>query len=220
MHAPNRQAREVHSGHYARPPTPLPSPRLVVVSDDVCIKLLRLDAATCQSEALRAYSAAATFRELIPGFGVSQATPYAAFNLRPRGPTKRRGTEWQWIWRRTRDFDCSSLLFAHREARAPIERRRTDAILPQRRWTCVLRSSTREFLASEAMAALGVPTTRALSLVASKSETVQRPWYRNASTDIAIGMHKPVKHGGDLMRSEATAITTRVATSFSTCWAD
>jgi uncharacterized protein YdiU (UPF0061 family) len=31
----------------------------------------------------------------------------------------------------------------------------------------VLRSSLREYVASEAMAALGVPTTRALSLVAT-----------------------------------------------------
>jgi uncharacterized protein YdiU (UPF0061 family) len=41
----------------------------------------------------------------------------------------------------------------------------------------VLRSSVREFLASEAMHALGVPTTRALSLVVSRSETVRRSWY-------------------------------------------
>ena len=40
----------------------------------------------------------------------------------------------------------------------------------------VLRSSLREFVASEAMHALGVPTTRALSLVASASESVRRPW--------------------------------------------
>jgi hypothetical protein len=45
----------------------------------------------------------------------------------------------------------------------------------------VLRSSVREFVASEAMAALGVPTTRALSLVASAHDTVARPWYSNQS---------------------------------------
>merc|ERR1719454_529419 len=43
----------------------------------------------------------------------------------------------------------------------------------------VLRSSVREFLASEAMHAMGVSTTRALSLVASREETVDRPWYAN-----------------------------------------
>lgn len=41
----------------------------------------------------------------------------------------------------------------------------------------VLRSSIREFLASEAMNALGVSTTRALCLIVSESETVRRPWY-------------------------------------------
>merc|ERR1711920_260125 len=41
----------------------------------------------------------------------------------------------------------------------------------------VLRSSVREFLASEAMHHLGVDTTRALCLIVSNSETAQRPWY-------------------------------------------
>jgi uncharacterized protein YdiU (UPF0061 family) len=41
----------------------------------------------------------------------------------------------------------------------------------------VLRSSTREFLCSEAMAALGVPTTRAASLVTSDSTVQRDPQY-------------------------------------------
>ena len=48
----------------------------------------------------------------------------------------------------------------------------------------VLRSSIREFLGSEAMHWLGVPTTRALSLILSENgETVYRPWY---SDDVAL----------------------------------
>lgn len=42
----------------------------------------------------------------------------------------------------------------------------------------VLRSSIREYLVSEAMHNLGVPTTRALSLIVSGSETVERKWYK------------------------------------------
>ena len=42
----------------------------------------------------------------------------------------------------------------------------------------VLRSSIREFLASEAMHNLGIETTRALSLVVSGKDTASRPWYR------------------------------------------
>jgi hypothetical protein len=47
----------------------------------------------------------------------------------------------------------------------------------------VLRSSVREFLASEAMWALGIDTTRALSLVVSGRETSNRPWYSEISPD-------------------------------------
>lgn len=49
----------------------------------------------------------------------------------------------------------------------------------------VLRSSVREYLVSEAMFNLHVPTTRALSLIVSMSEKVERSWYilNNQSDD-------------------------------------
>ena len=68
----------------------------------------------------------------------------------------------------------------------------------------VLRSSVREFLAQEHMHALGVPTSRSLSLYTSKTQTVQRPWYREDSHS----------WDPDIMVSEAVAISTRVAPSF------
>lgn len=68
----------------------------------------------------------------------------------------------------------------------------------------VLRSSVREFLAQEHMHALGVPTSRSLSLYVSKTETVQRPWYSEGSRS-----HEP-----DRIVSEPVAISTRVAPSF------
>jgi uncharacterized protein YdiU (UPF0061 family) len=68
----------------------------------------------------------------------------------------------------------------------------------------VLRSSIREFLAQEHMHALGVPTSRSLSLYASKTEKVQRPWYSEGSRT----------ENPDMMVSEAVAISTRVAPSF------
>ena len=71
----------------------------------------------------------------------------------------------------------------------------------------ILRSSVREFIASEAMHALGVSTTRALCLIASGEEAIVRPWYSNASTG-------GQKHGGDIMLTNRRAITTRVARSF------
>ncbi len=68
----------------------------------------------------------------------------------------------------------------------------------------VLRSSVREFLAQEHMHALGVPTSRSLSLYVSKTEKVKRPWYSEGSHSM----------DPDRLISEAVAISTRVAPSF------
>ena len=68
----------------------------------------------------------------------------------------------------------------------------------------VLRSSVREFLAQEYMHALGVPSTRSLSLFVSQSETVDRPWYSEGSRS----------ENPDVMVSNPVAISTRVAPSF------
>jgi len=68
----------------------------------------------------------------------------------------------------------------------------------------VLRSSVREFLAQEHMHALGVPTSRSLSLYVSKTEKVQRPWYSEGSRS----------KDPDMFIAEPVAISTRVAPSF------
>jgi len=68
----------------------------------------------------------------------------------------------------------------------------------------VLRSSIREFLAQEHMHALGVPTSRSLTLYTSETETVQRPWFYNDS----------YSRDPELMIEETIAISTRVAPSF------
>ncbi|ABM77329.1 protein adenylyltransferase SelO [Prochlorococcus marinus] len=68
----------------------------------------------------------------------------------------------------------------------------------------VLRSSVREFLAQEYMQALGVPTSRSLTLYVSKSETITRPWYSQHSQSI----------DPDILVENPVAISTRVAPSF------
>jgi uncharacterized protein YdiU (UPF0061 family) len=68
----------------------------------------------------------------------------------------------------------------------------------------VLRSSIREFLAQEYMHALGVPTSRSLSLYVSKTDKVNRAWYSEGSRS----------KDPDILVSEAVAISTRVAPSF------
>ena len=68
----------------------------------------------------------------------------------------------------------------------------------------VLRSSIREFLAQEHMHALGVPTSRSLSLYVSKTEKVRRPWFLSDS----------YSKDPEVMIEESVAISTRVAPSF------
>ncbi|CAE8646819.1 unnamed protein product [Polarella glacialis] len=76
----------------------------------------------------------------------------------------------------------------------------------------VLRSSVREFLASECMHALGVPTTRALSLVASDSERVSRPWYPPPQESSKAAVRPP--HPPSCLVEEKTAVLCRCAPSF------
>ncbi len=68
----------------------------------------------------------------------------------------------------------------------------------------VLRSSVREFLAQELMHALGIPTSRSLTIFVSGTEIVRRPWYSEGSM-----YFEP-----DVMVDNHAAITTRVAPSF------
>ena len=68
----------------------------------------------------------------------------------------------------------------------------------------VLRSSVREFLAQEFMHALGIPTSRSLTLYMSRDETVRRPWYSEHSRSL----------DPDVMVDNPAAISTRVAPSF------
>lgn len=68
----------------------------------------------------------------------------------------------------------------------------------------VLRSSVREFLAQEHMFALGINTSRSLSLFVSKTDRVDRPWYVEGSKS----------NDPEIMVSNPIAISTRVAPSF------
>tara|TARA_Y100000589_G_C27196201_1_gene646909 strand:+ start:2242 stop:3936 length:1695 start_codon:yes stop_codon:yes gene_type:complete len=68
----------------------------------------------------------------------------------------------------------------------------------------VLRSSIREFLVQEFMHALGVPTSRSLTLFTSNIETAKRPWYKENSNSI----------DPEILLETPVAISTRVASSF------
>lgn len=98
----------------------------------------------------------------------------------------------------------------------------------------VLRSSIREFLASEAMHYAGVSTTRALSLVVSDVDLITRPWYSDNSKSnipflgdprlaeysdedkkkIIRQVRQHQKSDPNILVKEKAAITCRVAPSF------
>lgn len=171
---PNRSSRQVFSGHFVPvKPTPLPKPFLVSFSPSMAAEI-GLNEETCTSDDFVAFFSGDIDR--VPGFK-SWATPYALsiygkemYQNCPFGTgngygdgraisvaevVNEKGVRWE--------------LQLKGGGRTPFCRGGDGR--------AVLRSSVREFLASEAMHHLGISTTRALSLVASATENVNRPWY-------------------------------------------
>lgn len=208
-YAPNKSSRQVRSGHYIRVlPTPLPKPKLVTYSRPMAEEL-HLTEEECLSDTFLAFFSGNQDR--VKGLD-SWCTPYALaimgqpmYNNCPFGNGNGYGDG--------RAISVGEVMIPGSDGR------------PAKRWEmqlkgsgttpfcrgadgrAVLRSSIREFIASEAMHNLGVDTTRALSLIVSGLETVSRPWY-SGRTD-GQGVWDP-----DTRIQEPCAITTRVATSF------
>ena len=220
----NRSKRPVYNGHYVLvKPTGLREPRLVIYSQDVAQNLLGLTNEQVESE---------EFLNWVSGnlvLGETWATPYALSIMGTRythncpygtgngyGDGRAisigefRGQELQLKGAGTTPF--------HRGADG----------------RAVLRSSIREFLASEAMHYLGIPTTRALSLVVSEKDKLQRPWYSEDAKLRLPGLDDPrlasysleerkeiieqlrnQKADPNILITEKAAITCRVAPSFS-----
>ncbi|CAB9523195.1 UPF0061 protein YdiU [Seminavis robusta] len=230
----NRHKRRVLNGHYVLvEPTGLPQPKLVIVSKDVAQNLLGLTPAQIESEDFVQFvSGNVTLQE-------SWATPYALSimgerytNNCPFGDGTGYGDG-----RAISIGEVSSNNTANNTSVQGYELQLKGAgKTPFHRGAdgrAVLRSSVREFLACEAMHWLGVATTRALSLVVSQTETVQRPWYSDSVTLQIPNMDDPrleqfppaqrkailrsmrnQKADPNVLVSEACAITCRVAPSF------
>jgi uncharacterized protein YdiU (UPF0061 family) len=217
---PNRESREVFSGHYVLvDPTPIPNPRLVATGPALLAEL-GLDAADVQADQrfLRIFSADGP-RVAKPGtFGsVAWATPYA-LSIYGQEMTRQCVFGTGNGYGDGRAASVGEVLLpevdgtgsggsagggggdngdggggaAAAVAPTPSKGRRWEFQLKGSGKTpfsrnadgrAVLRSSVREFLAEEAMHALGVRTTRALSLIVSgkDGETVERPWYDGRS---------------------------------------
>jgi len=227
QHSPNRTSRQVKSGHYVPVrPDPLPAPRLVIYSPVMAAELGISEEACRSEEFLRFFSGDI---DAVPGFE-SWATPYA---LSIMGQQQYHNCPFK-----NGNGYGDGRAVSIGEIVTPSGRRwemqlKGGGKTPFCRGAdgrAVLRSSVREFLASEAMHHLGVSTTRALSLIVSKSETAERPWYsgkENTSMDdsrlsevppemrqMFRQMLQQQKGEPDTMMKRPCAITCRVAPSF------
>ena len=212
-HLPNKTLRQVKSGHYVEvDPTPLPNPCYVIHSRSFFDELNLLE--SCAKEE--------NFKQFFTGYPMLESE-VANANIKP---PHARISGWASgyalsIYGQEMYQNCpfnTGNGYGDGRAISVLE----VLLANDQRWEfqlkgggttpycrggdgrAVLRSSIREFLASEAMAALGVPTTRALCLFVSRSETITRPWYSSSSQN-----QEP-----DLKVNEPAAITTRAAPSF------
>lgn len=204
---PNTEAREVLSGHYVPVrPTPLPDASLLAVTSDL-LSELDLSADDCLGDPhfLNFFSGNLEWIDAVDSNFITWATPYACsvYGNDVENCPFNTGNGYG-------DGRAISLV---------------ELLLPSgKRWElqlkgagptpfcrgfdgrAVLRSSVREFLASEAMHHLGIPTTRALSLVVSQSDTVTRAWYNSS---MPVAGRRP-----NVIVEEKTAITCRASPSF------
>jgi len=196
-HYPSQAMRQVKAGHYVPvKSTPLQNPRLVIHSPEMAAEL-GLSEDHCVSDEFTRFFSGDT--SAVPESS-SWATPYA---LSIYGEFQQNG---QCPFRNGCGYGDGRAISIHEMATPSGARWELQLKGAGRTPFCrggdgraVLRSSIREFLASEAMHHLGVGTTRALCLVVSDSETARRP-----------------KPEADLMgmQMESCAITCRAATSF------
>ena len=181
-HAPNKESRQVRSGHYVRVlPTPLPKPKYIIHSKAMA-ETLGISEADVQSERfIRFFSGD---QSQIPGLE-SWATPYALsimgsrhVNNCPFGNGNGYGDG--------RAQSVGEVVVKGQRWEMQLKGGGKTPFCRGADGRAVLRSSIREFVASEAMYALGVSTTRALSLILSEGETTRRPWYsgRNDAENI------------------------------------
>ncbi|MFI5307636.1 MAG: YdiU family protein [Polyangiales bacterium] len=158
------QRRQVHEACYSRvTPTQVSAPRLIAYAREVA-ELIGLSEQACRSEA---FAQVAAGNRLMPGM-----EPYAAcYGGHQFG-------SWAGQLGDGRAITLGEVLNARGE-RWELQLKGAGAT-PYSRTAdgrAVLRSSVREFLCSEAMHHLGVPTTRALSLVATGERVMRDMFY-------------------------------------------
>ncbi|CAK9035383.1 Protein adenylyltransferase SelO [Durusdinium trenchii] len=203
---PNHSPRQVTSGHYVEVlPTPLPSPELVIYSPEVA-EMLEIPPEEIESEAFKAFFSGD--QSQVPNLK-SWCTPYALAIMGQRmvsncpfGNGNGYGDG--------RAISVGELLTASGRYEMQLKGAGRTPFCRGGDGRAVLRSSVREFLASEAMHHLGVETTRALCLIVSHGETARRAWYSGAPAGGMFGGSREP----DTVIDEPCAISTRVSPSF------
>jgi uncharacterized protein YdiU (UPF0061 family) len=199
----DHRPRQVFSGHYVPvTPTPLPAPEVVAHSstlfqelglsealthDDQFLRLFSGDISVAQ-EPMRPWGWATGYALSIYGSEYIQQCPFGTGNGYGDG----------------RAISVFEGLFHGQRWEMQLKGGGPTPYCRGADGRAVLRSSVREFLAQELMHALGVPTSRSLTLVVSRAETVRRPWYAPNSKSF----------DPDILVDNPAAITTRVAPSF------
>ena len=199
----DHRPRQVFSGHYVPvTPTPLPAPELVAHSpglfqdlglsealahDDAFLRLFSGDI-TVASGPMRPHGWATGYALSIYGTEYIQQCPFGTGNGYGDG----------------RAISVFEGVFEGRRWEFQLKGGGPTPYCRGADGRAVLRSSVREFLAQEFMQALGVPTSRSLTLIMSRAEGVRRPWYSPGSRSF----------DPDILVDNPAAITTRVAPSF------
>ncbi len=199
----DHRPRQVFSGHYVPvTPTPLPAPELVALSqtlfqelglgdelahDEHFRRLFSGDITAAQAP-MRPYGWATGYALSIYGSEYIQQCPFGTGNGYGDG----------------RAMSVFEGVFNGRRWEMQLKGGGPTPYCRGADGRAVLRSSVREFLAQEFMHALGVPTSRSLTLYVSGSETVRRPWYAPNSRSF----------DPDILVDNPAAISTRVAPSF------
>jgi len=195
--------REVFSGHYVLVnPTPIANPRYIAHSKELFSELGISDVLATSSDFMRLFSADSSVlpdtmqkRGWATGYALSiYGTEY--YEQCPFG----RGNDYG----DGRAMSILELLIDNKRWEMQLKGGGKTPYCRGADGRAVLRSSVREFLAQEHMHALGIPTSRSLTLYTSESEVVRRPWFRNGS----------YSKNPEVMIEEAVAISTRVAPSF------
>ena len=222
-HAPNKRQRMVNSGHYVLvKPTPLPSPYMVAHSREVADVLELHESELSDRRALGLLSGRSND---VPGFDDSWATPYA-LSIYGQVFVPNNSGESGNGYGDGRAISIGEVVGANGSRwELQLKGAGTTPFCRGSDGRAVLRSSVREFLASETMHHLGVSTTRALSLVASKHEHARRPWYSNKTKEFQERRNdwaavppprpsRPPPSPPDIVQTEPVAITCRVSRSF------